>query len=89
MACEPNPEYPQGETPLVVLNNSPVSVPPNSLDRMHASLTKQIAFNTRMLECEDQIAAHNAGLSDFLTGFDPTKPTYVAIGVGNHMRAEQ
>jgi hypothetical protein len=89
MAREPNPEYPGGATALVVINNSPVHAPPNSLATMHASLTKQIAFNTRVLECEDQIVANNAGISDFLMGFDPTKPTFVAVGVGNHMRGVQ
>jgi hypothetical protein len=52
---------------------------------MHASREKPIAFNKRILENEDEIAAVNPGMSGCLTGLDFMKPVCVAIGVGQRM----
>jgi hypothetical protein len=52
---------------------------------MHASLSKQIAFNRRVLSAEEQIAGINLGLGDFLQdmSFDESEPLFVCVG-GNH-----
>jgi hypothetical protein len=70
-----------GSIGLVVCSDLPVSEPPFILVRMQASRPIQRAFNRRILESEDQIAAHNACLSEFLMGYNFTKPMLVAIGV--------
>jgi hypothetical protein len=41
----PNPEMGGGQIVLIAENNNKVQRPPQSLDRMHACLQKQVAFN--------------------------------------------
>jgi hypothetical protein len=66
----PNPEIPEGSIALVATNNNKVQQPPNTLDRIHASREKQIAFNKRVLKNEDEVGGINRLLSDFLQGND-------------------
>jgi hypothetical protein len=56
---------------------------------VHVSREKRVTFNKRVLENEDEIAAINLGLSDFLMGIDLSKTTFVVIGVGQRMRGTQ
>jgi hypothetical protein len=70
-----------GRIALITTNNNPVQVPPRSLDRMHASRQRQIAFNKRVLKAEEQIARINSGFADFLQdmSFDPVEPVFVCV----------
>jgi hypothetical protein len=45
-----DPEVQGGEIALVATNNNIVQKAPNSLDRMHAPLPKQVAYNQRIKE---------------------------------------
>jgi hypothetical protein len=62
--------------------------PPLRLDRMHASLSKQIAFNRLVLSAEEQIAGINSGLGDFLQdmSFDESDPLFDCVGAAHTMR---
>jgi hypothetical protein len=77
----PNPEIPGGSIALVAINNNMVQEPPDSLARMHASREKQAAFNKQVPEKEDEIAAINSALPDFLMGMSLAKTTFVLVNV--------
>jgi hypothetical protein len=51
-----------------------VRKPPNSLDRMHASLPKQVAYNQRILSAENEIAGINCDIASFSRRCPPTHP---------------
>jgi hypothetical protein len=89
MARTPNQEIPGGSTALVVMNNTIVQEPPATLARMHASRERQIAFNKRVLEKENEVSAVNSELSDSFTAINLDKSTFVFLNVGERMRATQ
>jgi hypothetical protein len=62
-----DPEVQGGRTALIASNNNIVQRPPNSLDRMHASYSKQVAYNQRVLSAEDEIAGINSEAAGFLS----------------------
>jgi hypothetical protein len=59
----PNPEIKGGQIVLITQNNNIVQRPPQTLDTMHASLLKQIAYNRRILKVEDEISGINSDLA--------------------------
>jgi hypothetical protein len=63
----PDPEVQGGKIALIASNNNIVQKPPNSLDRMHASLPKQVSYNQRVLRDEDEIAGINCDVGEFLS----------------------
>jgi hypothetical protein len=48
-----DPEVQGGKISFIASNNKTVQKPPNSLDRMHPSLPKQVAYNQRVLTTEN------------------------------------
>jgi hypothetical protein len=62
-----------------------------SLERMHASLQKQITFNRRVLKAEDQIAGINSGIGDSLQdmSFDLSDSVFVCVNVAHKGRGSQ
>jgi hypothetical protein len=50
---------------------------------------KQIAFNKRILEKENETGHINSELPDFLNGLNILKPTFVFLNVGERMRGTQ
>jgi hypothetical protein len=86
-----NPEISGGHITLIATNNNPVQVRPMSLERMRASLQKQIMFNRRVLKAEDQIAGINSGIGDFLQdmSFDLSDPVFVCVNVAHKGRGSQ
>jgi hypothetical protein len=87
----PNPETSGGHIALIAVKNNPVQVPPMSLERMHASLQKQIAFNRRVLKAEDQVAGINSGMGDFLQdmSFESSEGVFVCVNVDHTARGNQ
>jgi hypothetical protein len=51
----PDPEVHGGKIALIASNNNRVQKPPNSLDRMHASLPKQVSYNQRVLRLKTKL----------------------------------
>jgi hypothetical protein len=84
----PNPDVAGGHIALIATNNNPVHLPPPALDRMQASLQKQIALSRRILRAEEQIAGTSSGLGDFLQdmSFDEADPVFICVGTGHAMR---
>jgi hypothetical protein len=88
---EPNPEIPGGRIALIATNSNLVQEPQASLERIHAFLSKQIAFNRRILKTEDEISGINAEMRGFLQemSLDPRILLYVCVNFGHTMRGSQ
>jgi hypothetical protein len=66
-----------------------VQTPPDSLDRIHACLQKQVAFNQRILKNEELISGVNVDLADFLQGMSMEAHLVACANVGGRMRGTQ
>jgi hypothetical protein len=87
----PNPEIEGGQIVLIAQNNNTVQRPSQTLDTMHASRSKQNAFNRRILKVEDEISGINSDLAQFVQKLspDPANPIYVCVNDGASMRGSQ
>jgi hypothetical protein len=77
-----NPEVQGGKIALIVdKTNNLVQQPPNSLDRMHASLPKQVAYNQRVLRAGQETDGINCDIADFLSQMElaPDVPVIVCV----------
>jgi hypothetical protein len=79
-----NQEVQGGQIALIASNNNIVQRPPNSLDRMHASYSKQVAYNQRVLSAESEIAGINSEAADFLSqmAVNPSEPIIICVSSG-------
>jgi hypothetical protein len=86
-----DPEVQGGRIALIASNNNKVQRPPNSLDRMHASLPKQVAYNQRVLSAEDEIAGISSELGDFLSkmSVQPTDPIIICVNAGESLKRHE
>jgi hypothetical protein len=87
-----DPEVQGGEIALIVdKTDNLVLQPPNSLDRMHASLPKQVAYNQRILKTGAEIDGINCDLADFLTymNLNPEVPHIVCVDAGESMKRHE
>jgi hypothetical protein len=77
----PDPEVQGGHIAHIASNNNIVQRPPNSLDRMHASLPKQVADNQHELSAEDEIAGINTEVGSFLSKMSilPNEPIVICL----------
>jgi hypothetical protein len=73
-----------GKIALIETNNQVVQKPPNSLDHMHSSFVKHVAYNQRVLRAEDAIAGINCDVADSLAGMsaDPAEPVTIRVNSG-------
>jgi hypothetical protein len=87
----PDPEAQGGKIALIASNNNIVQKPPNSLDRMHASLPKQVAYNQRVLSAEDEIAGINCDVAEFLSQLSPNpgEPVIVCVKSGESLKRHE
>jgi hypothetical protein len=87
----PDPEVQGGKIALIASNNNKVQKPPNSLDRMHASLPKQVACNQRVLSAEDEIAGINCDVAEFLSQMsaDLAEPVMICVNSGESMKKHE
>jgi hypothetical protein len=56
---------------------------------MHACRQRQVAFNQRISKNEEEIAAINSGLADFLQDMQMDMPLFACVNVGGRMRGTQ
>jgi hypothetical protein len=87
----PDPEVQGGKIALVEVQQQPVQKPPNSLDQMHSSFLKQLAYNQRIFKAEDAISAINVDVADFLLNCstDPTEPVIICVSPGESMKRHE
>jgi hypothetical protein len=84
-----NPEIPGGYIALVATNNNGVQTPPNSLERIHACLQKQVAFNQRILKNEELISGIDVEMAEFLREMSMEAPLLACVNVSGRIRATQ
>jgi hypothetical protein len=85
----PNLEIPGGHIAPIATNNNRVQTPPNSLDRMHACIQKQVAFNQRILKKEEMISSINVEMPDFMMGVVVEVSIVACVNFGERMRGTQ
>jgi hypothetical protein len=79
-----------GKIALIAVKQMRAQKPPNGLDRMQSTFSKQVAYNQRILEAESQIAGINCGIPHFLEDMTLEEPVYVCINSSEEMdRNEQ
>jgi hypothetical protein len=83
-----DPDVQGGKIALITSNNNRVQKPPNSLDRMHASLPKQIAYNQRVLSAENEIVGINCDIGEFLLQMSasPAEPVIICVNAGESLK---
>jgi hypothetical protein len=86
-----DPEVQGGRIALVASNNNKVQKPPNSLDRMHASLPKQVAYSQRVLSAENKIAGINCDIGEFLSQMspNPAEPVIICVNAGESLKGHK
>jgi hypothetical protein len=87
----PDPEVQGGRIARIASNNNKVKRPTNSLDRMHASLPKQVAYNQRVLSAEDEIAGINFEVGDFLSKMsaNASEPIIICVNAGESLKRHE
>jgi hypothetical protein len=78
-----------GKIALIAFKQIRVQKPPNCLDRMQSTFSKQVACNQRVLEAEKQIAGINCGVSHFLEDMTADEPVFVCINSSEEMKREE
>jgi hypothetical protein len=87
----PDPEVQGGHIALIAPNNNKVHRTPNSLDRIHASLPKQVAYNQRVLSAEEEVAGINCDIADFLSNLsaNPSEPVIVCVNAESGLKRRE
>jgi hypothetical protein len=78
-----------GKIALIAFKQMGVQKPPNGLDRMQSTFSKQVAYNQRILAAESEIAGYNCDIPHFLEDMTLEEPVYVCINSSQEMRDEQ
>jgi hypothetical protein len=74
-----DPEVQGGKIAPIAANSIRVQRPPNFLDRMTTRKQKQVAYNERVLQAEEEIAGINSEVADFLADLNPADAILIAI----------
>jgi hypothetical protein len=87
----PDPEVQGGKIALVEVQQELVQKPPNTLDHMHSSFLKQVAYDQRVFKAEDATASINTELADFLLKFsaDPADQVVICVSAGEQMKRHE
>jgi hypothetical protein len=86
-----DPEVQGGKIALIAFKHFRVQKPPNGLDRMHSTFLKQIAYNQRVMEAEDQIAGINCDVPHFLSDMtlDPEERLIICVNGSEEMKRNE
>jgi hypothetical protein len=86
-----DPEVQGGRIALIASNNNIVQRPPNSLDRMHASFSKQVAYNQHVLSAEDEITGISSEAADFLSQMtvNASEPIIICVNAGESFKRHE
>jgi hypothetical protein len=82
-----DPEVQAGKTALIAFKQNKVQKPPNCLDPMHSTFLKQVAYNQRVIEAEQEVAGINCDVADFLSGMslDPADQLVICVNGSEEM----
>jgi hypothetical protein len=78
-----------GKIALIAFKQMRAQKPPNSLDRMQSTFSKQTAYNQRVLEAEQSIAGINCDVPHFLEDMTADEPVFVCINSSKEMKREE
>jgi hypothetical protein len=79
-----------GKIAPIAAKQTSAQKPPNGLDRMQSTFSKQVAYDQRILEAESEIAGINCEIPHFLEDMTLEEPVYVCINSSEEMdRNEQ
>jgi hypothetical protein len=80
-----------GKIALIPFEHFRVQKPPNGLDRMHSTFLKQVAYNQRVMEAEDQIAGINCDVPHFLSDMtlDPEQRVIICVNSSEEMKRDE
>jgi hypothetical protein len=76
-----DPEVQGGKIALIAFKQKRVQKPPNFLDRMQSTFLKQVAYNQRIVEAENEISGINCDVADFVAGMtlDPADELVMCV----------
>jgi hypothetical protein len=78
-----------GKIALIAFKQVRAQKPPNSLDRMQSTFSKQVAYNPRILSAEQSIAGINCDVPHFLEDMTEDEPVFVCINSSEEMKREE
>jgi hypothetical protein len=78
-----------GKIALIALKQMRAQKPPNYLDRMQSTFSKQVAYNQRVLGAESQIAGINCDVPHFLEDMSVDEPVFVCINSSEEMKRDE
>jgi hypothetical protein len=78
-----------GKIALIAVKQIRAQKPPNGLDRMQSTFSKQVAYNKRILEAEKEITEISIGVSQFLTEMTQDDPVYVCANSSEEMNRNE
>jgi hypothetical protein len=86
-----DPEVQGGKIALIAFKQKRAQKPPNCLDRMRSVLLKQIAYNQRVMEAEEEIAGINCDAPEFLSDmkFVPEEPVVICVNGSEEMKRNE
>jgi hypothetical protein len=85
-----DPEVQGGKIALTAFKQMRAQKPPNGLDRMRSTYLKQVAYNQRVIEAENEIAGINCDVADFLSGMtlDPEEQLVICVNGSEEMKRQ-
>jgi hypothetical protein len=86
-----DPEVQGGKIALIAFKQMRAQKPSNGLDRMQSTFSKQIAYNQRVIEAENEVAGVNSEIADFLSGMtlDPEEQLVICVNGSAEMKREE
>jgi hypothetical protein len=86
-----DPEVQGGKIALIAFKQMRAQKPPNVLDRMRSVLLKQVAYNQRVMEAEEEIAGTNCDAPEFLSSmkFVPEERVIICVNGSEEMKREE
>jgi hypothetical protein len=86
-----DPEVQGGKIALIAFKQKRVQKPPSFLDRMQSTFMKQVAYNQRILEAENEISGIDCDVSDFLSGMtlDPNEQAVICVNGSQGMKRNE
>jgi hypothetical protein len=85
-----DPEVQGGKIALIAFMQNRVQEPPNCLDHMHSRYLKQVAYNDRTIDTENEAASLNSDVADFLSGLilNPSEQVMICVNGSEEMKRD-
>jgi hypothetical protein len=80
-----------GKIALIAFEHLRAQKPPNGLDRTQSIFLKQVAHNQRVIEAEEEVAALNCDVADFLLdmSLDPEEQVVICVNGSEEMKRNE